>query len=148
MNSDNIERILNVDLILRRIVGYLQPRDLRAASLVSRLISELFSVRNKSFCFRNWETILTRREFWDWATVNVCEENVCSIVQSERIKLVGQVNIQRSAVSARTVGTLFNFFSTCSHLKARKLVVTGGLDLSFLPPDILSKSLVREPVNL
>ena len=44
MKSDNIERILNVDLVLRKIVGYLEPRDLKAAVLVSRLTSEMVSV--------------------------------------------------------------------------------------------------------
>ena len=39
MKSDKIERILKIDLVLRKIVGYLEPRDLRAAVLVSRLTS-------------------------------------------------------------------------------------------------------------
>ena len=49
MKSDNIERILNVDLVLRKIVGYLEPRDLRAAVLVSRLFSEQVS-NSEYFC--------------------------------------------------------------------------------------------------
>lgn len=49
MKSDNIERILNIDLVLRKIVGYLEPRDLRAAVLVSRLFSEKVS-NSEYFC--------------------------------------------------------------------------------------------------
>ena len=50
MKSDNIERILNIDLVLRRIVGYLEPGDLRAAVLVSRLISQQVSLSERLFC--------------------------------------------------------------------------------------------------
>ena len=132
MKSDSIERILNIDLVLRRILGFLEPSDLRAAVLVSR----------------TWESLLARREVWGWARVNISEENVLSVVQSDRINLVGEINIQRSAASSRTLETLFRFLATCSHLKVRKLSLTGGLDLSFLPPDILSQSLLRDRVNL
>ena len=147
MKSDNIERILNIDLLLRRIVGYLEPRDLRAAALVSRLTVSENSFLYVFVCFRTWESLLARREFWSWAIVNITDENVCSIVQSDRIKLVGQIIIQRSAASYGTLETLFKFLSTCSHLKGGKISVNGGQDLSFLPPHILSESFVREGVN-
>ena len=148
MTSDNIERILNIDLVLQRIVGYLEPRDLRAAVLVSRFISEQLSVSERLFYFRTWESLLARRECWAWAKVNLTDENVCSIVQSDRINLVGVINIQRSTASPLAVETLLRFLSTCSQLKVRKISVNGGLDLSFLPPDILSESLVRKGVTL
>ena len=51
MKSDNIERILNIDLVLRNIVGYLEPRDLKAAVLVSRLTSENEMFPSVNFCF-------------------------------------------------------------------------------------------------
>ena len=147
MKSDNIERILNIDLLLRKIGGYLEPRDLRAATLVSRLTVSENIFLFLFVCFRTWESLLARREFWSWAIVNITDENVCSIVQSDRIKLVGQINIQRSAASSGTLETLFKFLSTCSHLEVRKISVNGGQDLSFLPSHILSESFLRQRVN-
>ena len=148
MKSDNILRILNIDLLLRRIGGYLEPRDLRAAALVSRLTVSENLFLFVFVCSRTWESLLARREFWAWATVKISDENIFSVVQSDRINLVGQINIQRSTASTPTVETVFSFLSTSSNLKVRKLSLIGGLDLSFLPPDILSESLVRENVNL
>ena len=48
--KDNVERILNIELVLRRIVGYLAPRDLKEAVLVSRFISDQHSILSLSVC--------------------------------------------------------------------------------------------------
>ena len=126
MSSDSIHRLFAIDLVLRRIIRYLEPRDIKTATTVCR----------------HWQLMLSRQEFWRWSIVKVRDENISTVTKSERILYVGRIDLEKSTASQETLERFFRFIAEKNDLKVRKLTVIPGLDLSQIPADILSPAVV------
>merc|ERR1712218_117506 len=101
MTSQFQQLNLGNDWLLRNILSFLDPGDIKSATLVCR----------------RWKEELECKEFWRWADIEVTDDNLDDVTKSNRILVVDTISLDKS-LSDLSANIFLNFLINCDETLA------------------------------